>query len=152
MPAEEFICGIISAHIEIDPLSAFEGTLPSWQDSSTQTIGKRSAIFRFSYHHGGGFSFLAARNISSLGTSPFGNCMKNYHGEGEHVVTPRAPKVGPSGHPPGPLGLCNPNEKQKPPPLCAGSPCTGKGRQSIGFVTKAITYKFLKSPSDATDL
>ena len=30
-------------------------------------------------------------------------------------------QLGPSGHSPGPLGVCNPNEKQKPPPLHAAS-------------------------------
>ena len=43
---------------------------------------------------------------------------KNYHDEGEHILFLRGhQKPGPSGHPPGPLGLCNPSEKQKPSPL-----------------------------------
>ena len=58
---------------------------------------------------------------SSLGTSMFGCCQK-YPGEGEQVLFLRGHKwSGPSGHPPGPLGLCNPNEKRKPPPLPKGS-------------------------------
>ena len=43
---------------------------------------------------------------------------KIYPGEGEQVLFLRRHKwSGPSGHLPGPLGVCNPNEKQKPPPL-----------------------------------
>ena len=121
MLAEEVYLFDNMTYIEIDPLPASEDTLPSWQDSGHSEIGKRSAVFRFSYHHAGGFSFVAVRNASSLGTSPFGNCIKNYHGEGEHILSLRRhQRSGPSGHPPGPLGLCNPNEKQKPPPLFLG--------------------------------
>ena len=43
---------------------------------------------------------------------------KKYPEEGEQVLFLRGHKwSGPSGHPSGPLGVCNPNEKQKPPPL-----------------------------------
>ena len=43
---------------------------------------------------------------------------KTYPAEGGHVLSLHGHKrSGPSGHPPGPLGVCNPNEKQKPPPV-----------------------------------
>ena len=46
-----------------------------------------------------------------------GNCLKKYPGEGEEILSLSGHKLsGPSGHSPGPLGVCNPNEKQKPPP------------------------------------
>ena len=57
-------------------------------------------------------------NASWQGTSLFGSYKKKHPEEGGQVLLLRGHKrSGPSGHPPGPLGVCNPNEKQKPPPL-----------------------------------
>ena len=58
------------------------------------------------------------KRLIPIGTSLPGNCLKNYPGEGEEIPSLRGHKQsGPSGHPPGPFGVCNPNEKPKPPPL-----------------------------------
>ena len=57
-------------------------------------------------------------HLTQVGTSLLWKCLKNYPGEGEEVLSLRGHKQsGPSSHPPGPLGVCNPNEKQKSPPL-----------------------------------
>ena len=60
----------------------------------------------------GGTKRLIARN------KPARELPEYSRGEGEEVLTLRGHKQsGPSGHPTGPLGVCNPNEKQKPPTL-----------------------------------
>ena len=64
------------------------------------------------------FPFQAVLNASSLGTRLLGNCLRSYLVGGEQVLSLRRHKrSGPSSHLTGPLALCNPNEKQKPPPL-----------------------------------
>ena len=65
-----------------------------------------------------GFQFLVVLNASSLETSLLGNCLKIYpEGENRFCLSAdrngRAPLVTSQG----PLAMCNPNEKQKPPPL-----------------------------------
>ena len=60
----------------------------------------------------GGTKQLIARNKSVREMPKALSC------SGRPILSLRGQKCsGPSGHTPGPLGACNPNEKQKPPPL-----------------------------------
>ena len=77
---------------------------------------------------------LLVQNSSWQGTSRFGSCIKTDPGGGGYVLSLRGHKrSGPSIHPPGPLGVCNPNENQKPPPLLV---------RSVGHRNQVRTLRF----------
>ena len=81
MLAEEVYLLDNMTYIETDPLPAFRG-------HSAVVAGLRAFrrlekdlqyFVSVTTTYAGEFSFLAVRNALSLGTSPFGDCIKNYH-------------------------------------------------------------------------
>ena len=69
------------------------------------------------------FALLAVQNVLWQGTCLFGELPRNISWRGRTgSVSACAQMIGPpgGGHRPGPLGVCNPNEKTKPPPLRVG--------------------------------
>ena len=66
------------------------------------------------------FLLLTLQNAAWQLTNLFRSCLKTYPGEEGQVLSLRGHKrSGASGHPSESQGVCNPNEKQKPPPLAA---------------------------------
>ena len=66
------------------------------------------------------FSLLAVQNAPWQRTGLFGELPQKISWGGRTgSASPRVKMNGPSGRRSGPLGVCNPNEKQKPPPLPA---------------------------------
>ena len=114
-----FVCWTRGTLWEVNPMPASEDTL---QDSGHSVDWKMRCNISLPFH-------LPACRLYSLlftgGTKRHmarNTCIrelpKTYPGEVGQVPSLRWHKrSGPSGHPPGPLGVCNPTEKQKPPPL-----------------------------------
>ena len=77
-------------------------------------------IYRHFYHHTLVFfvSLSEVENVSWQGTGLFRELPQEISWRGRTgSVSPRAQMIEAPGRHPGPLGVCNPNEKQKPPAL-----------------------------------